>query len=172
MKRIVLVLFSLILSSCSGGEVRCISYLAAFMTIDPNITYRNTLDGSLMDFHYKVDLNGDGTFGGEGDTFAGKYKFYLLDGANFSAGNEFAALAKNNGYAKILGEKSAGGSCAVANRVDSTGMTYRLSSTFNLQLKQGDKFVANDDGVDADYVLPFENWFELDKLDAFLATIK
>lgn len=155
-----------------GGEVRCIPYLAAFMTLDPCITYRNTMDGSLLDFHYKVDLNGDGTYGGDGDSFQGKYNFYLLCGANFSAGNEFAALAKNNGYAKIIGEKSAGGSCAVANRVDSSGLTYKLSSPINLQLKQGDKFITNDEGVEIDYSLPFENWFELDKLDAYLKTIQ
>ena len=151
-----------------GGEVRCIPYLAAFMTLDPSIVYRNTFDGSLVDLHYKVDLNGDGTFGGEGDSFAGKYKFYLLDGANFSAGNEFATMAKNNGWAKLLGEKSAGGSCAVSNRVDSSGLTYRLSSIINLQLKNGNSYITNDDGVDVDYQLPFDNWFELDKLDTFL----
>ena len=155
-----------------GGEVRCIPYLAAFMTIDPCITYKNTMDGSLLDFHYKVDLNGDGTYGGDGDTFQGKYNFYILNGANFSAGNEFATLAKNCGYAKLLGEKSSGGSCAVSNRVDSSGMTYRLSSPINLQLKQGDTYITNDGGVDVDYVLPFDNWFDLDKLDAFLKTIQ
>ena len=37
------------------GEIRYIPYIAAFMTIDPNITYCNTLDGSLIDFHYKAD---------------------------------------------------------------------------------------------------------------------
>ena len=77
-------------------------------------------------------------------------------------------MAKNNGWAKILGEKSSGGSCAIATRVDSSGLTYKLSSIFNMQLKQGDKYVTNDDGVDVDYTLPFENWFELDKLDNFL----
>ena len=154
-----------------GGEIRCAPYLAAFMTIDPSIVYRNTLDNSLLDLHYKVDLNGDGEYGGQGDTFADKYKFYILSGANFSAGNEFAVMAKNNGWAKILGEKSSGGSCAIATRVDSSGLTYKLSSIFNMQLKQGDKYVTNDDGVDVDYVLPFENWFELDKLDNFLNTL-
>ena len=154
-----------------GGEVRCLPYLAAFLTKDPSILYRNTLDGSLIDFHYKVDLDGDGEFGTDNDTFEGKYKFYILNGGNFSAGNEFAVLAKNNGWAKLLGEKSAGGSCAIANRVDSSGLTYRLSSTFNLQLKKGDNYITNDDGVDIDYELPFENWFELDKLDAFLKTL-
>ena len=98
-----------------GGEIRCMPYLAAFLTLDPSIVYRNALDGSLIDLHYKVDLNGDGTFGGEGDSFEGKYKFYVLSGANFSAGNEFTTLAKNTGMAKILGEKSSGGSCAIAN---------------------------------------------------------
>ena len=154
-----------------GGEVRCIPYLAAFMTRDPSMVYRNTFDDSLVDFHYKVDLDGDGVFGGEGDSFEGKYNFYILNGGNFSCGNEFAAIAKNAGYAKIIGEKSAGGSCAIANRVDSSGLTYKLSSTFNLQLKQGDEYITNDGGVDVDYQLPFENWYQLDQLDAFLKTL-
>ncbi len=154
-----------------GGEIRCFPYLAAFMSKDPNIVYRNTFDNTLVDLHYKVDLNGDNVFGGEGDSFEGKYKFYILNGANFSAGNEFAAFAKDSGCAKLIGEKSAGGSCAIANRVDSSGLTYKLSSTFHLQLKQGDKYISNDDGVDIDYQIPFENWYELDQLDAFLNTL-
>ena len=101
-----------------------------------------------------------------------KYKFYLLDGANFSAGNEFAVMAKNCGYAKLLGEKSAGGSCAIANRVDSSGLTYKLSSPINLQLKQGDTYITNDAGVDVDYQLPFDNWFNLTELDSFLNTLQ
>ena len=154
-----------------GGEIRCMPYLAAFLTLDPSIVYRNALDGSLIDLHYKVDLNGDGTFGGTGDSFEGKYKFYVLSGANFSAGNEFATLAKNTGMAKLLGEKSSGGSCAIANHVDSSGLTYTISSVFDMQLKKGDAYVTNDDGVDIDYQLPFDNWYELDKLDAFLKTL-
>ena len=154
-----------------GGEVRCVPYLAAFLTSDPNIVYRNTMDNSLMDFHYKVDLNGDGEFGGAGDTFEGKYKFYLLNGGNFSSGNLFASMAKSNGWAKLIGEKSAGGSCAIANRVDSSGLTYKLSSAINLQVKVNDKYVCNDDGVDVDYQLPFENWYKLDQLDAYLNTL-
>lgn len=154
-----------------GGEIRCLPYLMAFLSADPNIVYRFTFDGSLMDYHYKVDLNGDGTYGGEGDTFAGKYKFYILNGANFSAGNEFAAVAKSNGCAKIIGETSAGGSCAIANRVDSNGLTYRLSSSFHLQMKQGDQYVSNDGGVEPDYTLPFDNWYDLEKLDQFFKTL-
>ena len=154
-----------------GGEIRCAPYLAAFLTLDPSIVIENSMDHSLIDYHYKVDLNGDGVFGGNGDSFEGKYKFYLLNGANFSAGNEFPTMAKNTGFAKVIGDKSAGGACAIANRSDITGVTYRLSSMFRLMVKQGDSYIANDDGIEPDYKVPFDNMFDLKKLDAWLNTL-
>jgi hypothetical protein len=154
-----------------GGEIRCAPYLAAFLTLDPSIVIENSMDHSLIDYHYKVDLNGDGVFGGNGDSFEGKYKFYLLNGANFSAGNEFPTMAKNTGFAKVIGDKSAGGACAIANRSDITGVTYRLSSMFRLMVKQGDNYIANDDGIEPDYKVPFDNMFDLKKLDAWLNTL-
>lgn len=51
---------------------------------------------------------------------------------------------------------------------DGSALAYRLSTTFNLQWKQGEECIANDAGVDADYQLPFENWYQL---DAFLNTL-
>ena len=41
----------------------------------------------------------------------------------------------------------------------------------NLQLKQGDNYITNDGGVEPDYVLPFDNWYKLDQLDAYLNTL-
>ena len=155
-----------------GGEIRCAPYLAAFMTLDPSIVVGNQMDGSLIDYHYKVDLNGDGVYGGDGDSFAGQYKFYILGGANFSAGNEFSAMAKNTGFAKIIGRKSAGGGCAITNRTDISGLTYRLSSMYSLMLKNGDNYVSNDSGVDVDLNIPFENMFDFKQLNTWLNTLE
>lgn len=154
-----------------GGEIRCAPYLAAFLTLDPSIVVGNAMDDSIVDFHYKVDLNGDGVFGGAGDSFEGKYNFYMLNGANFSAGNEFATMAKNTGFAKIIGRKSAGGACAISNRTDTTGMTYRMSSIYKLMIKDGDKYIANDEGVDVDLNIPFDNMFDLKRLDEWFKTL-
>lgn len=154
-----------------GGEIRCAPYLAAFMTGDPSVVTRNQFDGSIVDWHYKVNLNGDDTYGGEGDTFAGKYNFYIMSGANFSAGNEFTTMAKINGFAKIIGRKSAGGSCAITPKNDINGLTYRASSMITLMAKDNDKYIANDNGIEPDLTVPFDNMYDLTQLDAWLNTL-
>lgn len=154
-----------------GGELRCAPYLAAFMTLDPSIVMEHTMDGSIVDYHFKADLNGDGKYGESGDSFEGKYNFYLLDGANFSAGNEFATMAKNIGFAKLLGRKSAGGSCAIANRTDISGLTYRMSSMYQLMLKTENGYISNDGGLEPDLTIPFDNMFDLKKMDAWFKTL-
>ena len=155
----------------NGGQIRCAPYLVAFMSADPSIVVGNQVDGSVIDFHYKVDLNGDGVFGGDGDTFANKYKFYILQGANFSAGNELSTMAKNTGFAKLIGRKSAGGSCVVHPRTDISGVSYSMSSMYRLMLKSGDNYIANDAGIEPDLNIPFDNMFDLEKMDQWFKTL-
>ena len=81
-------------------------------------------------------------------------------------------MAKNTGFAKIIGRKSAEGGCEITNRTDISGLTYRLSSMYSLMLKNGDNYVSNDSGVDVDLNIPFENMFDFKQLNTWLNTLE
>ena len=62
----------------------------------------------------QVDINGDGEYD-LADCFGDEFNFYILTSdASFSCGNAFPCIAQIAGDAKIIGQKSGGGECAVA----------------------------------------------------------
>lgn len=61
------------------------------------------------------------------------FKYFILNSPiNYSAGNMFAAVAKNNNLAKIIGYKSAGGASEVRISVLPTGTIIRRSGNYTL----------------------------------------
>ncbi|UOC57796.1 S41 family peptidase [Mycoplasmopsis bovis] len=91
------------------------------------------------------------------------FKYFILTSPiNYSAGNMFAAVSKNNNLAKIIGYKSAGGGSEVRVSVLSTGTIIRRSG--NYVLSDSD-FKTYELGVKPD--IEFEkksNEYDLDKL--------
>ncbi len=155
----------------TGGEVRVMPLLSAFYNRDPNLIVKNNIDGSIIDLHYEVDLNGDGEYATESDTFEGKYNFYFLTGpVSFSCGNAFPTMAKNSKKAKIVGELSAGGSCMVDAFVTLDGVTFNTSSPYQFMLDNGDgNYVYNENGVPLDNPYTLDDAYNMSKLQAFLS---
>ena len=61
----------------------------------------------------RFDLNNNGVIDSQ-DCYGNVFNFYLLTSdCSFSCGNAFPCLAKEYGIAKIIGQKSGGGECAV-----------------------------------------------------------
>lgn len=91
------------------------------------------------------------------------FKYFILTSPiNYSAGNMFAAVSKNNNLAKIIGYKSAGGGSEVRVSVLPTGTIIRRSG--NYVLSDSD-FKSYELGVKPD--IEFEkksNEYDLDKL--------
>nr|WP_307937855.1 S41 family peptidase [Mycoplasmopsis bovis] len=91
------------------------------------------------------------------------FKYFILTSPiNYSAGNMFAAVSKNNNLAKIIGYKSAGGGSEVRVSVLPTGTIIRRSG--NYALSDSD-FKSYELGVKPD--IEFEkksNEYDLDKL--------
>ena len=158
------------ISMNTGGEVRVMPLLSAFYDRDPSILVKNNIDGSIVDLHYEVDLNADGEYATENDTFEGKYNFYFLTGGvSFSCGNAFPTMAKNSKKAKIIGEISGGGSCMVDAFITFDGLTFNTSSPYQFMLDNGDgSYVYNENGVPLDYQYSLENAYDLAKLATFL----
>ena len=152
-----------------GGYIYNLPIFSAIMSDDPRVVQFNFQTGGITEFHYDVDLNGDGVFGGEGDTFKGKYNFAVLTSpASFSAGNITPSLAKSYGFAKVIGLPSAGGPCPVALRMDSFGYTFRTSAQLHYPLIQNGEYQSNDAGVPVDIRVEAEDFFNVQKLDTIL----
>lgn len=152
-----------------GGYVMWVPYLMAIFTDDPYITFTNSIDGSVVESHYKADLDGDGVYGGEKDTFKGKYNFFVAtSGASYSAGNIFPTMVKDSGIAKVIGEKTGGGCCGVFSRTDLTGYLYQYSGNIAFPHKENNSFVVAEDGLEPDIKMDLETFTDIKKLDAAL----
>ena len=158
------------LTTNGGGEIATLPYLSAFFSDDPSYVLKDINNGVMREYHYKVDLNGDGKFGDEGDTFKGKFNFYCLTSAfSFSCGNCLPGIAKEAGV-KIIGETSGGGTSPVGVYFDGLGTFFNLSNHYDMCYKDGDKYVHNDAGIPLDHPFPFNegNWYDANAVNTFI----
>ena len=157
------------LSCNTGGKVVTIPYLLSYLTNDPTIVNYNAYNDSYNKFHYEVDLDQDGKYATESDTFKGKYKFYvLISDASFSCGNHFPTICQDFGLATILKKKSAGGSCVISHLSNSSGYQYNSSSGWVCMKKENNTWINNDAGVVPDYPVDHSLWFDHAGLNAFI----
>ena len=156
-----------------GGYALLVPFLSSIMTDDPMVIYENSISNSRVEAHYSIDLNGDGVYGGEGDTWKGKYNYFVIQGSgSFSAGNIFPTTAKNGGYAVTIGEPTLGGGCGIARRADITGYTYLYNGNFGFPEKRSDGSFRNSEGRTSPMVeMDINDVYDLKKLDAKLAEI-
>lgn len=163
------------LTNNGGGLIATLPYITAFFSDDPTFTVKNTLTDEVREYHYKVDLNGDGVFGGAGDTFKDDFNFFILtSGYSFSCGNFLPGVAKDNGV-KIIGERSGGGTSPVVNYMDAFGGEFSLSHYFNMSYKDTNgKYIQNDAGIPLDYEFPLENgnWYDPNAVQTFINSIQ
>ena len=150
-----------------GGEIAIMPFLTAFFAEDPTFTIKDVTNGVTKEFHYEIDLDGDGKFG---DTYKGKFNFYFLtSGFSFSCGNCLPGMVKEGGV-KIIGETSGGGTSPVGAYFDGLGTYFNLSSHFDMCYKADGKYVQNDAGIPLDYAFPYEdgNWYDPNKVATFI----
>ena len=157
-----------------GGQISTLAYIAAFFTADPTYALTDPRTKQVFEYHYKVDLNGDGVYGGAGDTYQGKYNFYFLtSGFSFSCGNALPGMGKDSG-AKIIGERSGGGTSPVGIYFDALGSVINLSNYRLMSYKGTDgKYMQNDAGIPLDHEFPLQNgnWYDADAINAFIKTL-
>ncbi|MBQ2070565.1 MAG: hypothetical protein II467_06525 [Bacilli bacterium] len=155
-----------------GGMVMAVPFLAAHFSDDPTIVQHDVAMNVVKEYHYKVDLNQNGVYGDEGDTYKGKYNFFLLtSGFSFSCGSLLPAIAHDAGV-KLIGEKGGGGACTVGGFADASGSIYNSSSPAqSCYHDKDDKLINNDDGVPVDYPLDRDSWYDLVKLNEFVSNL-
>ena len=99
-----------------GGTVGVMMKLLALISKDNNgylALYEDTTT-QLSIATAQVDINDDGVYDTK-DCFGDDFNIYIVTSdCSFSCGNAFPCIAQAKGYAKIIGQKSGGGECAVA----------------------------------------------------------
>ena len=99
-----------------GGTIGVMMKLLALISKN-NSGYVGLYDdtiGQLSVYTSKVDINGDDAYD-VSDCFGNDFNFYILTSdCSYSCGNAFPCIAQAKGYAKIIGQKSGGGECAVS----------------------------------------------------------
>ena len=153
-----------------GGYAMALAHALSFMTDDAvTITVKNPLTGSYYTEAVDYDNDFDGDFTDK-DSYAGKYNFYILtSGYSFSCGNAFPCIAKENGYAKIIGETSGGGDCAVSSAIGVDGTAWQMSS--NSKLVHTNDHSTFDKGAEVDVKLEDEAYYNIAKLDSVLSNL-
>ena len=150
-----------------GGEIGAMGEALSFLTDeDLEIHSKNALTGgeSTEFAQYDTDLDGSCK---DKDSYAGKYSFYvLISSATYSLGSLFASLCAEKGYAKVLGEKSSGGSYLPWEGISLDGASWSFSSFDAIVSKDGGSF---DGGAAPDHVLEEGRFYDLAYLDSYLS---
>ena len=125
----------------------------------------------LVNINSQVDINGDGVYDTE-DCFGDDFNFYILTSdCSFSCGNAFPCVAKAEGYAKIIGQKSGGGECAVSiHYLPNSEYVYHSSNThLGLYDQATNTFTGFENGAIPDIDYPFvPRYYMIDNLNTVI----
>ena len=154
------------LSCNTGGQIITLPYLCAFFSNDPTLIQYDRVLKVVREYHYEVDLNRDGIYGGEDDTYVNKFDniAILTSDLSFSCGSALPSMAKIAGI-KTIGAKSAGGACPPTALTDGCGTVFSTSAPMQISYYIGDVLVNDDAGVNPDVELNEADWFNFKAID-------
>ena len=152
------------LATNDGGSITSVVYALCTLLGEVHISQTNPLTGAASTTYFKADINGDGQIDTNDKSLSELgYKIVFLDSKySFSSANAMPVFAKdNNKDVTILGEKTAGGPCAIRKTFAAVGSRYTQSSLITLATKQSDgSYQHIDGGVSPDVAVSEENMFE------------
>ena len=157
--------------SCNGGGAAwALGETLGFLTNgDVPFTLKNPVTGGTTTEYVNYDTDLDGDFADE-DSYEGKYDFYILTSSfSFSCGNALPCVAKENGYAKIIGRQSGGGDCVVGYGFAVDGTYWQMSGAASITRKDGSSV---DDGASVDYRIDYHHFYDVDWIDSYLKETK
>ncbi len=122
--------------------------------------------------HSKIDIDADG-FYDRNDCFGDDFNIYLLTSdCSFSCGNAFPCQAKIDGSAKIIGQKSGGGECAVGIHNLPNGQYVYHSSNLHIGYYNDENrtFTGFEDGATPDIEINnYNDFYNIDRLASYLS---
>lgn len=152
------------LATNDGGQITSVVYGLCTLLGEIHISQINQLSGATSTTYFKADINADGKIDANDKSLAELgYNIVFLDSKySFSSANAMPVFAKeNNKNVTILGEKTAGGPCAIRNTFTAIGSRHTQSSITTLAKKQQDgSLIHIDGGVNPDIEVKEENMFD------------
>ena len=156
-----------------GGVLGVLMKLLALISTENkgNLYYLEAASKQLGIAITSVDSDNNGAYN-KSDCYGDDFNIYLLTSdCSFSCANAFPCLAQKQGFAKIIGEKSGGGECAVAIHYLPNGEYVYHSS--NLHLGYYDEatevFTGFEDGAQPDILVSdYNDFFNINKLSALI----
>lgn len=158
------------LSLNGGGNVAAMERVLGFLSDETlSLSILDTLTNQAQISYFQVDTDGNNDY--DNDAYDNYHWSVLTSMNTFSAANCFTSIAKQHGIAKIIGQTSGGGMCAVSSMVLADGTGFTMSSTTTLRyvkVEDGKKvFYGIEDGIVPDMNLDYQYYFD----DNMLVTI-
>lgn len=158
--------------SCNGGGTVGIAIKLLALISKNNVggVYQyDALQGSLSNLNCQVDSNCDGKYDAD-DVYGDDFKISILTSpVSFSCGNLLPVFAKYKGDAKIIGQTSGGGECAVATTYLPSGKSIQHSSNTILCNYDGENAVRGLElGATPDIEMPYYQFYDIDALESAL----
>ena len=143
----------------NGGLFNLLPFISGIAVADPIIYLKDTVSGRVVEYHYTVNLDGDSLH-----TLQGQYNFFVMTSKNsFSCANALPSILKGTGV-KIIGEKSAGGTCPVFKCNDACGFAFNMSGVYNICYKSGNDYINNEAGVEVDIAIEEKDLYDFNKV--------
>lgn len=158
------------ISTNGGGVVGVMMKILSLISKDnySDFCYKDGATNQIISAACKVDSNHDGVYD-VSDCYGNDFNFYILTSdCSFSCGNAFPCIAQASGMAKIIGQKSGGGECAVAIHYLPNSQYVYHSSHLHLGNYDKDNNVFNgfEDGTTPDIEIADENdFYDIEKLN-------
>lgn len=154
-----------------GGSIAAMERVLGFLTDEVLLDYRyNTLTNEYSCCHFKVDINGDGYY--DNDSY-NEYRWTVLSSLNtFSDGKDFINKVKQQGLAKIIGNKTGGGMCSVLPLVLAGGTALAMSSNNSSRhmIKENGKnnYYLVEHGLNPNFKIPYSNYYNNLKIEEYV----
>lgn len=162
------------MSTNGGGVLGVLMKLLALISKDNvgSLYYYEAASKQVGIATTQIDVDGNGIYNSI-DCFGDDFNIYLLTSdCSFSCGNAFPCLAKRSGAAKIIGQKSGGGECAVGIHYLPNGEYVYHSS--NLHIGYFDArsrvFTGFEDGAEPDIKIDnYNDFYNIDRLASYFS---
>ena len=158
--------------SCNGGgTVGIAAKLLALISKNNvgSIHQYDLLNHSLVELNCQVDSNHDGEYDAL-DVYGDNFNISILTSpVSFSCGNLLPVYAKYYGDAKIIGQTSGGGECAIENTYLPSGKAIQYSSnTIHCNYKDGKIIRGVELGATPDIEVPYYQFYDINALEEAL----
>lgn len=153
------------LTTNAGGAADALIYSLSTLIGNVTIDIVDPITSAHNKQVYQADINADGEINEKDKPLCELgFNIYFLNSAySFSSANAMPVLAKlNNPKVITLGDKTAGGPCAVRNYITTIGSVYASSSLYTISKEENGKYVNIDGGVNADFVLAEDKMIDRD----------